>query len=127
MTDTQPTQPPEDEDIDPGPVPKEWLHSAGLRSTDVQRVFAVSAATVRRWSVEGIIGFYRSANDARIYPECEIERIMRNEPPSEYVRLNAKRDTRIYQERWRNGWRNNGLGQGPWGERHTKNWEPRGE
>ena len=80
-----------------------------LSRRDVARIFNVDVATVTRWAKEGAIGFFRNPGHTRVFPECEIFRIIRNEPPSDFVKRNAERDAEIYHEKWARGWRNNGI------------------
>lgn len=90
-----------------GEYPAEWLLGETLGRADVARLFNVSVTTVTKWSKAGRIGFFRSPSGIRIYPECEVMRIMRGEEPSDFVRENAQRDNEKYERMWReDGWRN---------------------
>lgn len=98
--------------------PDEWIHGETLSRADVARIFNVDPATVTRWAKMGVIGFFRAPRSAnRIFPECEIKRVMRDEPPSEFVKFNADRDNAKYKAKWESGWRNNGRGRAPFGAR----------
>lgn len=97
------TQPPPSEDF-----PDEWLFGETLGRNDVARIFNVDPNTVARWAKEGVIGFFRSPGGSRIFPECEVKRVMRGDPPSDFVKRNAEKDRDKYYAKWKSGWRNNG-------------------
>jgi phage terminase Nu1 subunit (DNA packaging protein) len=88
--------------------PLEWITGETLSRADVARIFNVDPATVSRWAKRGIIGFFRGPGHIRIFPECEVMRIMRDEEPSAFVKMNAERDAAKYSAKWQEGWRNSG-------------------
>lgn len=84
--------------------PKEWLMGETLGRVDVARIFNVDPATVIKWSRAGLLGYFRTPAGKRVYPECEVKRLMRGDPPSDFVKQHAERDTAKFNRRWREGW-----------------------
>lgn len=97
-------------DPEPGDgFPKEWLYGETLGRMDVARIFNVDPTTVSRWARDGVLGSFRKPGGTRVFPECEVHRLMRGEPASEFVKRNAERDTKLYHDRWAAGYRNSGV------------------
>lgn len=88
--------------------PFEWLHGETMGRGDVARIFNVDPATVTRWAKSGVIGFFRAPGGNRVFPECEVRRVMAQQPPSDFVKHNAERDNATWGARWAAGWKNNG-------------------
>lgn len=92
-----------------GGYPKEWFYGDTLSRLDVARIFNVDPATVTRWAKQGVLGFFRKPGGTRVFPQCEVERLMRDEAPSEFIKLNAERDNAKYRAKWAAGFRNSGV------------------
>lgn len=99
------------EDDAPKPYyPDLWLLEETLGRADVARIFKVDPATVSGWAKRGMIGFFRTPAGTRVFPEAEVKRIMRGDPPPDYLRINADYDNGKYQSMWKKGWRKGGVG-----------------
>lgn len=91
-------------------VPAKWLMGETYGPRDVAKLFDVDARTVTKWATTGIIGFFRTPQHFRRFPECEVLRLMAGDPPDdpEALREYAEADAKKYQEKWRGGWRRGG-------------------
>lgn len=90
-------------------VPQEWYRGAVLGRKDVAEIFNVTPETIQRWSIAGVIGFFRTAGGNRCYPECEVERIRNGDPVPDIVKELAAEDRERYTQKWRDGWRQNSM------------------
>lgn len=87
-------------------VPVEWLRGETLGPGEVARIFNVDTRTVTKWAQGGMIGFFRTPNGMRRYPECEVHRLANGtEPPPDCVAELAEADNEKYGKMWRDGWR----------------------
>jgi len=86
-------------------VPESWIYEETLTPREVGSLFHVDPRTVSKWADNGIIGFFRTPHGERRFPMCEIKRIMKADPPPEWLVEYAEQDKKKYKELWQGGWR----------------------
>ncbi len=78
-------------------IPDEWFQGKCLKPGDVAEYFGVDRTAVTRWAMMGTIGFIRLPNGDRRYPEAEIRRMVRGEPPPAFLKELAEADIAQYE------------------------------
>lgn len=78
-------------------IPDEWFQGKCLKPGDVAEYFGVDRAAVTRWAMSGTIGFFRLPSGDRRYPEAEIRRLVRGEPPPAFIKELADADATHYE------------------------------
>jgi hypothetical protein len=88
-------------------IPDAWMLGTSLRPGEVADLFNVDRATVTKWANVGIIGYFRTPNGDRRYPECEVKRLVKGGPPPDFLKELAEQDRVKYRDKWKSGWRKN--------------------